>query len=134
MLFSCIKSNTFWVCFVKWWYQKFNQNVNLNEHIILYGCHPPLRKLPSQEKIIFQHFATLAALANIARIILTIYLVLFIRTFPLSLEVNTKTRPRLKFNLLRTLNYFGNKNYRIWSIPLSTKGHKRKLKHIAFTR
>ena len=28
MLFSCIKSNTFWVSFVKWWYQKFNQNAN----------------------------------------------------------------------------------------------------------
>ena len=43
MLFNCIKSTVFWDSFVKCWYQKFNQNVNLTEHIILYGWH---QKMP----------------------------------------------------------------------------------------
>ena len=39
MLFNCTKSAAFWNSFVKWWHQKFNQIVHLNECIILYGWH-----------------------------------------------------------------------------------------------
>ena len=39
MLFNCTKSTAFWNSIVKWWHQKFNQIVDLNECIILYGWH-----------------------------------------------------------------------------------------------
>ena len=39
MLYSCPETTTFWDQFTDWWYQKFKQNLILNESIILYGWH-----------------------------------------------------------------------------------------------
>ena len=39
MLYSCPETTTFWGQFTDWWYQKFKQNLILNECITLYGWH-----------------------------------------------------------------------------------------------
>ena len=39
MLYSCPETTTFLDQFIDWWYQKFKQNLILNESIILYGWH-----------------------------------------------------------------------------------------------
>ena len=39
MLYSSPETTTFWGKFTDWWYQKFKQNLILNECIILYGWH-----------------------------------------------------------------------------------------------
>ena len=39
MLYSCPETTMFWGQFTNWWYQKFKQNLILNECIILYGWH-----------------------------------------------------------------------------------------------
>jgi len=39
MLYSCPETTMFWGQFTDWWYQKFKQNLILNECITLYGWH-----------------------------------------------------------------------------------------------
>ena len=39
MLYSCPETTKFWGQFTDWWYQKFKQNLIINECIILYGWH-----------------------------------------------------------------------------------------------
>ena len=39
MLYCCPETTTFWGQFTDWWYQKFKQNLILNECITLYGWH-----------------------------------------------------------------------------------------------
>ena len=45
MLYSCAETTMFWGQFTDWWYEKFKQNLILNESITLYGW---LQKSPNE--------------------------------------------------------------------------------------
>ena len=53
MLYTCPETTTFWGQFTDWWYQKFKQNLILNECIILYSWH---QKSPNERVLNYAVF------------------------------------------------------------------------------
>ena len=90
MLYTCPETTTFWGQFTDWWYQKFKQNLILNECIILYSWH---QKSPNERVL------------NYAVFLLAKYHIFSTSVQNNRLDFNSfLSRLRIKLNILREVS------------------------------